>query len=43
MQLQGEEGILDLSKEAAYNLSIIYYTRNAPELARDVVSRYLSV
>lgn len=43
MQLQGEEGVLDLSKEAAYNLAIIYYTRNAPDLARDVVRRYLSL
>lgn len=43
MQLQGEEGVLDLSKEAAYNLSSIYYTRNAPDLAKDVVERYLSL
>jgi len=32
---------LDLSKEAAYNLSLIYFTRNAPELARSVADKYL--
>lgn len=34
---------LDLSKEAAYNLSSIYFTRNAPDLAREVVDKYLSI
>jgi general transcription factor 3C polypeptide 3 (transcription factor C subunit 4) len=34
---------LDLSREAAYNLSSIYYTRGAPDLARQVVDRYLSL
>lgn len=32
---------VDLSKEAAYNLSLIYFTRNAPDLARNVVNKYL--
>jgi len=32
---------LDLSKEAAYNLSSIYFTRNVPDLARVVVNKYL--
>ena len=34
---------LDLSKEAAYNVSQIYFTRKAPELARSVVETYLSL
>lgn len=34
---------IDLSKEAAYNLSLIYFTRNAPDLARTVVDKYLSL
>lgn len=34
---------LDLSREAAYNLSSIYFTRGAPDLARQVVDKYLSL
>lgn len=34
---------VDLSKEAAYNLSSIYLTRGAPDLARQVVDKYLSL
>ena len=34
---------LNLSKEAAYNLSSLYFTRGAPDLARNVVDKYLSL
>jgi hypothetical protein len=42
MDLDGDDS-LDLSKEAAYNLSQIYFTRNAPELAKAVADKYLSL
>lgn len=44
MEVDGAtSGPFDLSKEAAYNLSQIYFTRNAPDLARYVVDKYLSL
>lgn len=46
MEMDGVERAmqqLDLSREAAYNLSSIYFTRGAPDLARQVVDRYLSL
>lgn len=36
-------GGLNLSREAAYNLSSIYFTRGSPDLARQVAERYLSL
>lgn len=33
----------NVTQEAAYNLSIIYFTRGAPDFARAISDKYLSV
>jgi hypothetical protein len=41
MDVDGEGGRDDFAKHAAYNLHMIYVTRDSPDLAREVMRRWL--